>query len=144
MTATYPAFPSWLNPYGATPDAHPCKDGWIMLGLSSVGGDKATFHHRAWRWCYPSWAVVEIPLTERFIHAQLTPIAGRLFVYGLAVGGYCFEEISGFVPYGAAMVLSAEDTPFALPALGSPSPRLFAHELDRMWRRHRAVLKAGA
>lgn len=146
MSGIYPAFPTWLNPYGATPDAQPCKDGWIMLGLSSVGGDKSTFHHRAWRWCYPDWRVTETPLTERFIHAQLCPVGRQLYVYGLTERGYCFEEVSGFVPYAAAAVLSADeapaDGPLLLPPPRGAPPSLFAHERDRLWRRHRAGLKA--
>jgi hypothetical protein len=108
-----------------------------------VGSVKATFHQRAWVWRYPDWIVTEVPLTERFIHAQLTPIANRLFVYGLTDRGYCFEEVQGFVPYGAMAVLSADDEAqdLELPPQGTAPPRSFERERDRLWRRHRASLK---
>lgn len=141
MSGIYPIFPARLNPYGATPDAHPCQNGWVLLGLSSIGADKATFYQRAWRWRYPDWVVQETPLTERFIHAQLCPVGRQLYIYGLTDRGYCFEEVPGFVPYAATAVLSESDGPLLLPPAEVAPPKMFTRERDRLWRRHRANIK---
>jgi hypothetical protein len=81
----YPAYaPSWFQPYGYKPSAYYDERAavWYYLVLGSRNGDKATFRQYLFLLAAPYTAAIEYPLAIPIIHGDLTPAAGRLYVFG--------------------------------------------------------------
>lgn len=130
--------PHWFTPYGTTPDAFRCLNGWVLMQLGSIGDDKASFYVRVFEWTYPEWQVIEVPMEQHFIHAQFADIEDMLFLFGLCEYGDCFEQVPGFQPYQSSRTLSHFEMPIT--EKEDTTSQRYLQEHNRLWRSHQLSL----